>query len=217
MRALRQRRRSALLAAAALGAGLLAGCTSGSDNPTIQAPPTASVSTAPTQTVTPVTPTALPSSAPPATHPATPSPTVSRPPSASPTRGAVGTATTIQSAESYVQTTSDQAGGPFQFIGADSTWRPAATLHVLHAVPAAAAGNGGDTYFFFVNGNLVGQFHFAGAVSERTPDATSFAVTYHVYKPGDPQCCPTGGNATTTFRWDGSKLVHDPAPGATQP
>ena len=212
MRALRQLRRSVLLLAAALATGALAGCTSGSDNPTIQAPPTTPVSTAPTQTVTP---TALPSSPPAATHTATPSPTVSRPPSASPTKGAVG-ATTIQSAESYVQTTSDQAGGPFQFIGADSTWRPAATLHVLHATPAAAAGNGGDYYFFFVNGNLVGQFHFAGAVSERTPDATSFAVTYHVYKPGDPQCCPTGGNATTTFRWDGSKLVHDPVPGATQ-
>ena len=212
MRALRQLRRSVLLLAAALATGALAGCTSGSDNPTIQAPPTTPVSTAPTQTVTP---TALPSSPPAATHTATPSPTVSRPPSASPTKGAVG-ATTIQSAESYVQTTSDQAGGPFQFIGADSTWRPAATLHVLHATPAAAAGNGGDYYFFFVNGNLVGQFHFAGAVSERTPDATSFAVTYHVYKPGDPQCCPTGGNATTTFRWDGAKLVHDPAPGATQ-
>ncbi|HEX9315263.1 MAG TPA: LppP/LprE family lipoprotein [Actinomycetota bacterium] len=212
MRALRQRRLGVLLLAAALGAGVPAGCT-GSDNPTIQAPPTASVSTAATQTVTP---TAPPSSAPPATHTTTPSPTVSRPPSASPTRAAAGTATTIQSAESYVQTTSDQAGGPFQFIGADSTWRPAATLHVLHAVPAAAAGNGGDTYFFFVNGNLVGQFHFAGAMSEGTPDATSFVVTYHVYKPGDPQCCPTGGNATTTFRWDGSKLVHDPAPGATQ-
>lgn len=213
MRALRQRRLSVLLLAAALGAGLQAGCTSGSDNPTIQAPPT-SVSTAPTQTATPSTPTASPSSAAPATH--TPSPTASRPPSASPTRAAAGTATTIQSAESYVQTTSDQAGGPFQFIGADSTWRTAATLHVLHAVPAAAAGNGGDTYFFFVNGNLAGQFHFAGAVSERTPDASSFAVIYHVYKPGDPQCCPTGGTATTTFRWDGSKLVHDPAPGATQ-
>jgi len=213
MRALRQRRRSVLLAAAALGAGVLAGCTSGSDNPTIQAPPTASVSAAPTQTVTP---TALPSSAPAATHTATPSPTVSRPPSASSTKGPAGGATTIQSAETYVQTASDQAGGPFQFIGADSTWRPAATLHVLHAVPAAAAGNGGDTYFFFVNGNLVGQFHFTGAVGERTPDATSFAVTYGVYKPGDPHCCPTGGNATTTFRWDGSKLVHDPPPGATQ-
>src|SRR5207244_5277868 len=156
MRALRQRRRSVLLLAAALGAGMLAGCTSGSDNPTIQAPPTASVSTAPTRTVTP---TALPSSAPPATHTATPSPTVSRPPSATPTKPALGTATTIQSAALYVQTTSHQAGGPFQFIGADSTWRPAATLHALHAVPAAAAGNGGATYFLFVNGNLVGQFH----------------------------------------------------------
>jgi RNA polymerase subunit RPABC4/transcription elongation factor Spt4 len=62
----------------------------------------------------------------------------------------------------------------------------------------------------------VGEFHFTGAVGERAPDATSFAVTYGVYKPGDPHCCPTGGNATTTFRWNGSALVHDPAPGATQ-
>ena len=174
MRALRQLRRSVLLLAAALATGALAGCTSGSDNPTIQAPPTTPVSTAPTQTVTP---TALPSSPPAATHTATPSPTVSRPASPSPTKGAVG-ATTIQSAESYVQTTSDQAGSPFQFIGADSTWRPAATLHVLHATPAAAAGNGGDYYFFFVNGNLVGQFHFAGAVSEPSGPYRACSIAY---------------------------------------
>jgi hypothetical protein len=128
----------------------------------------------------------------------------------------VGAFTTIQSAEAYAQTKSDQAGGAFDFIGADSTWRSTATLHVLRAMPAAAAGNGGDYFFFFVNGNPVGQFRFTGAVGERAPDATSFAVTYGVYRPGDPHCCPTGGNATVTFRWDGSKLVHDPAPGATQ-
>ena len=39
------------------------------------------------------------------------------------------------------------------------------TVHVYYG--SLAAGNGGDYYFFFVNGNLVGQFHFAGAVSER--------------------------------------------------
>jgi hypothetical protein len=128
----------------------------------------------------------------------------------------VGGYTTIQSAEAYAQSKSDQAGGSLEFIGADSTWRTAATLHVLHAIPAAAAGNGGDYFFFFVNGNPVGEFHFTGAVGARALDATSFAVTYGVYKPGDPPCCPTGGNATVTFRWDGSKLVHDPAPGATQ-
>jgi len=208
---MRTLRPAVLLLAAALGAGVLAGCSSGSDNPTIQGSPTptASASGAATATATPAP--AVTTAA-----PATPSPTVARSPSTpTPTKGAVGAYTTIQSAETYAQSKSDQAGGTFDFIGADSTWRSSATLHVLHAMPAAAAGNGGDYFFFFVNGNPVGDFHFTGAVGERAPDATSFAVTYGVYKPGDAHCCPSGGNATVTFRWDGSKLVHDPAPGAT--
>jgi hypothetical protein len=208
-------RPAALLLAAALGASVLAGCSSGSDNPTIQGSPTptASASGTPTTTATPAPATTM---APPATHTATPSPTAARSPSTpTPTKAAVAAYTTIQSAETYAQSKSDQAGGNFDFIGADSTWRSSATLHVLHAMPAAAAGNGGDYFFFFVNGNPMGEFHFTGAVGERAPDATSFAVTYGVYKPGDAHCCPSGGNATVTFRWDGSKLVHDPAPGAT--
>jgi hypothetical protein len=203
--------RPAVLLLAALGAGVLAGCSSGSDNPTIQGSPTptASASGAATATATPAPAVTTP-------PPATPSPTVARSPSTpTPTKGAVGAYTTIQSAETYAQSKSDQAGGTFDFIGPDSTWRSSATLHVLHAMPAAAAGNGGDYFFFFVNGSPVGDFHFTGAVGERAPDATSFAVTYGVYKPGDAHCCPSGGNATVTFRWDGSKLVHDPAPGAT--
>ncbi|MCW3042362.1 MAG: serine/threonine protein kinase [Actinobacteria bacterium] len=207
---MRTLRPAVLLLAAALGAGVLAGCSSGSDNPTIQGSPTptASASGAATVTATPAPAVTTP-------PPATPSPTVSRSPSAIPTKATVGAYATIQSAETYAQSKSDQAGGTFDFIGADSTWRSSATLHVLHAMPAAAAGNGGDYFFFFVNGNPVGDFHFTGAVGERAPDATSFAVTYGVYKPGDAHCCPSGGNATVTFRWDGSKLVHDPAPGAT--
>ncbi|MCW3036324.1 MAG: serine/threonine protein kinase [Actinobacteria bacterium] len=207
---MRTLRPAVLLLAAALGAGVLAGCSSGSDNPTIQGSPTptASASGAATVTATPAPAVTTP-------PPATPSPTVSRSPSAIPTKATVGAYATIQSAETYAQSKSDQAGGTFDFIGPDSTWRSSATLHVLHAMPAAAAGNGGDYFFFFVNGNPVGDFHFTGAVGERAPDATSFAVTYGVYKPGDAHCCPSGGNATVTFRWDGSKLVHDPAPGAT--
>jgi hypothetical protein len=195
MRALK---RGLLVLAAVLGAGVLAGCTPGSDNPTIQPPPTVS-STAPTQTVT-----------------ASPSPTASRPPSPTPTNGAAGGATTIQSAEAYEQSRSDQVGGPLEFIGADSTWRAAATLLVLHSTPTNTADYGGDYYSFFVNGNAVGEFSFTHAVGERASDASSFTITYNVFKPGDPHCCPTGGNAAVTFHWDGSKLVHDPTPGATQ-
>jgi len=114
---MRTLRPAVLLLAAALGAGVLTGCSSGSDNPTIQGSPTptASASGAATATATPAPAVTTP-------PPATPSPTVSRSPSAIPTKGAVGAYTTIQSAETYAQSKSDQAGGTFDFIGADSTW-----------------------------------------------------------------------------------------------
>jgi hypothetical protein len=169
----------AAVTAAVLVAGLLAGCTSPADNPTIQSSP------APADTT-------------------------------SPTRVAASSFTTIQSAEAYVQAKAGDAGGPFEFIGADSTWRSAATLHVIHATPTTSASYGGDHYFFFVNGNPVGQFFFTATVSDHAPDDTSYAVTYRAFNPGDPHCCPTGGTAITTFRWDGSTLSHDPTPGATQ-
>ena len=109
-------RPAALLLAAAVAAGVLSGCTSGSDNPTIQGSPTptASASGTPTTTATPAPATTT------ATHTATPSPTAARSPSTpTPTKAAVGAYTTIQSAETYAQSKSDQAGGTFDFIGAE--------------------------------------------------------------------------------------------------
>jgi len=203
--------------AAGLAAALLAGCSSGNDNPTIQGSPTpaATVTGSPSPAVSAtasagVTPTAIP------TATVAPVPTVPGPPAPTPTKVAVGTYTTIPAAEAYAQSTAGStAGTSFQFIGPDVTWRPSATLHVIRATPSDSASYGGDYYFFFVGGKAVGQFYFTGAYSEVAQNATSFSVTYSVYKPGDPHCCPTGGTATTTFRWDGSTLVHDPAPGAT--
>jgi hypothetical protein len=120
-------------------------------------------------------------------------------------------------AEAYVQTQSDVAGSNFQFLGPDLTWRPSATLHVLRATPSTAASYGGDYYFFFVNGNPVSRQYFTGAMSEQGLDATTFSVTYRVFRPGDPHCCPTGGTSTVRFRWNGSAVVAlDPMPGATQ-
>jgi hypothetical protein len=175
---MRQLKPALLLLAAVLVAGLLGGCSTAGDNPTIQTSPGPATS---------VTTSVSPSSY-----------------------------STIQSAEAYVQTKAGDAGGPFDFIGVDSSWRPAATLHVIHATPTTSASYGGDYYFFFVNGKPVDRFFFTGAMGERSPDAISYVVTYRVYQPGDPHCCPTGGTATTTFRWDGSKVTHDPTPGATQ-
>ncbi len=131
-------------------------------------------------------------------------------------KGAVGPYTTIQTAEAYVSKQAD-TGFPFSFIGQDLTWRPAAILHVLHATPQGTASYGGDYYYFFVNGNPVGTRYFTQAVRETGVDPSTFSITYTVYKPGDPHCCPAGGQATVRFRWDGSRLSPlDPMPGATQ-
>jgi len=204
---------AALLVAGAAFAVLGGGCTKRAAAPPPATPATATATATASATATA---TAI------ATSPATASPTVVPSPSPratspSPARTSAGPYTTVQAAENYVQTQSDVAGSSFQFLGPDLTWRPAATLHVLRATPSTAASYGGDYYFFFVNGNAVFRQYFTGAMSEQGLDATTFSVTYRVYRPGDPHCCPAGGTATVRFRWNGSAVVAlDPMPGATQ-
>ena len=206
----------ALLMAGAIAVALGGGCTNkaAAPQPSLSATlPTATGTVSASPTVTSsvtasspaaVSPTVLPSVSPRATSP-------------SPARTSAGPYTTSQAAEAYVQAQSDVAGSSFQFLGPDLTWRPAATLHALRATPSTAASYGGDYYFFFVNGNPVSRQYFTGAMSEQGLDDTTFSVTYHVYHPGDPHCCPTGGTAAVRFRWNGSAVVAlDPMPGATQ-
>ena len=152
-------------------------------------------------------------------------PGVSPSPSPSPSRGATPTPTkapaggsygTLAAAQAYVQAQAEP-GYPFSLLAADTTWRPGAVLHVLHGTPQGTASYGGDYYFFFANGNPVGKQYFTGAVGETPVDSTTFAVTYKVYKPADAHCCPSGGQATVRFHWDGARLKPlDPLTGATQ-
>lgn len=114
-----------------------------------------------------------------------------------------GPYSTMGAAASYVEA---QDGG-MATIDPAATWQPDATLHVIHATPAGTASYGGDFYFFFVNGYLVGQEQFTSAESAHAIDNQTFAVTFHVYLPTDPHCCPSGGTSTVQFLWDGSSLV----------
>lgn len=196
------------LLVAGLAAGTLAACSKTTSPPTAGA----SASASPAVTATATLPVSLP------VTPASPTP-VSVPASTTPppaARPAVGALTTIAAAEAYAQTQA-QEGVPFAFIGTDATWRPGAILHVLHAKPSTAASSGGDYYFFFVNGNPAGRQGFSLARSQQGIDAATFQVTYLIYKPGDAQCCPTGGQASVRFHWDGSKVTAlDPLTGPTQ-
>src|SRR2546425_11766097 len=99
----------------------------------------------------------------------------------------------------------------------EQTWRPSAVLHVLHATGAGGADYQGDWYFFFVNGRLAGQQFFSHASGQSPVDPATFSVTYNVFQPGDPHCCPSGGQTTVRFHWNGSRLTTlDPIPGAIQ-
>ena len=99
----------------------------------------------------------------------------------------------------------------------EQTWRPSAVLHVLHATGAGGADYQGDWFFFFVNGRLAGQQFFSHAAGQSPVDEATFSVTYSVFQPGDPHCCPSGGQTTVRFHWNGSRLITlDPVPGPIQ-
>lgn len=92
-------------------------------------------------------------------------------------------------------------------LDAASTWQEANALHVIHATPTGSASWGGDYYYFFVDGCLVGEQSFARAVSQQTIDGETFDVTFEKYLPTDPHCCPTGGNVSIQFYWNGASLL----------
>jgi hypothetical protein len=132
-------------------------------------------------------------------------PTLSAPPSS------FGPYSTAAAAERYVSANGLAAQAP------EATWRPAAVLHVIHASSTTGADSPGDWYFFFVGGKAVGQRYFTRASSADAVDDVTFAVSYLVFRQGDPHCCPSGGSSTVRFRWQGGQLTAlDAMPGPIQ-
>lgn len=194
------------MAALLLPFAILAGChSSPKASPGHTPTASATVGVSPSALVT-ASPSLIPS---PSLGTATaPSPTATATPlrSPSPSPTAAGTAspgpyTTIQSAESYAN---GQTGAPFTFSAA--YWQAGDTLQVLHGTPSQSANYGGDYYFFFVNGHAVGAHNFAQAMATLTTP-TGLQVTFSAYKPGDPVCCPSGGQSTVQFTWNGTSLA----------
>jgi hypothetical protein len=137
-------------------------------------------------------------------------------PSTASSQSAPGPYTTIQAAEAYL---GDKGPGGLLLtaIMPAATWRPSAMLHVLHATYATGASYAGDYYFFFVDGQAVGMQYFTASSSSIGVDDSTYAITYAVYRSGDPHCCPAGGQTTVRFHWDGASLVRlDPMPGPAQ-
>jgi LppP/LprE lipoprotein len=137
-------------------------------------------------------------------------PTAHPPALASPANASAAYATAAD-AERFLGANGLSADAPEQ------TWRPSAVLHVLHATGSGGADYQGDWYFFFVSGRLVGQRFFSHASNQSPVDEATFSVSYNVFHPGDPHCCPSGGQTTVRFHWNGTRLTTlDPVPGAIQ-
>jgi hypothetical protein len=63
--------------------------------------------------------------------------------------------------------------------------------------------------FFFVNNAYIGTDTSSNDsdVSVAWQSGITVALTYPLYEPSDPMCCPSGGSHTVRFQWNGSRLV----------
>jgi energy-coupling factor transporter ATP-binding protein EcfA2 len=90
-------------------------------------------------------------------------------------------------------------------------------LHGISAVSVLSVDGGCTNAFFFVDGQLVGtDFPLYKKCYPSTMAwnrGTISAVSYPVYRPKDPFCCPSGGTQTVRFEWiDGHLERLDPLP-----
>ena len=88
-------------------------------------------------------------------------------------------------------------------------------LYVLTGTCAeSATGYCQNAFFFYGNrylGTDVSAIDIGVSIQWTTRDVA--ALSYPLYAPEDPHCCPTGGSRTVRFEWNGSRVVPiDPLP-----
>jgi hypothetical protein len=96
-------------------------------------------------------------------------------------------------------------------------YEPTHTLRVLIGTKKGSEGHN-QRAFFFVGGRFLGtdtSDDSAGIqVAHKQP--TVVTLTYQLFRPGDPLCCPTGGQTDVRYSWNGQKLTPlDPIPSSS--
>ena len=94
---------------------------------------------------------------------------------------------------------------------------PPGGLHVLIGTAAQSADGYSQQAFFFVRGHFLRTDlpDTSAAIHLAWRNDTTIALSYVVYKPNEPMCCPTGGALIVRYKWDGTKLrALDPVPSA---
>ncbi|MCL2768660.1 MAG: LppP/LprE family lipoprotein [Solirubrobacterales bacterium] len=95
-----------------------------------------------------------------------------------------------------------------------SDYHPDQTLRVLVATNTGAA-DGAARAFFFVGSRYIGTDAStpSSSLSVAGQSDTEVTLSYPLYRPHDPRCCPSGGHAEVRFQLDNGKLVAlDPIP-----
>jgi hypothetical protein len=93
-------------------------------------------------------------------------------------------------------------------------WRADHTLKVLVAVKTGSGDGRIQKAFFFVGPRFIGTDTSdpSRAIRVAAQQDATVALTYALYKPSDPFCCPSG-RATVRYHWTGSRLTPlDPIP-----
>ncbi|TAK37063.1 MAG: LppP/LprE family lipoprotein [Chloroflexota bacterium] len=95
-------------------------------------------------------------------------------------------------------------------------YNPAANLHVLvgFQVPTADAHNQ-NAFFFTTGGQFLGTdtADTSADIGVAAQSNDTVTLSYVLYNPQDPMCCPTAGTANVRYHFDGTKLTPlDPIP-----
>ncbi|HSZ68813.1 MAG TPA: LppP/LprE family lipoprotein [Solirubrobacteraceae bacterium] len=90
-----------------------------------------------------------------------------------------------------------------------SEYHPNQTLRVLVGTRTGSADGYDQRAFFFVDGKYLGTDSSAPSASIRvvSQSDTEVALAYALYRPHDPLCCATGGEATVHFQLNNGQLV----------
>lgn len=161
------------------------------------------------KTATP-TPTRTPSAAPSSTSPPSKAPT-SPPPSTPPPTSAAPVIASFAQAENVV--TGD---GYTPYADSSSNWDPTAPINVILATKSGSADGYNNWAYFFAGNTYIG--HDASdpsiqiSVFGRTQ--TTITLSYQLFAPSDPLCCPTANSQNVTYQYvNGVFTALDPIPG----
>lgn len=200
-----------MIVAIALGGMVAGGCGSSTT-------PTASIAQTKPTTSTPRPSRTAQDTAPSSNASArTATPRVERPPAATgPRRSAPAPAFTQQAESSEGLSSALSILTAHGFAAADtSTYHPRQTLRVLIGTRSGTGGGRAQQAFFFEDERYLGTdaSEPSAAIKVVSQGDTEVRLAYALYRPGDPVCCPNGGEATVRFQLDNGHLqALDPIP-----